>query len=1695
MRYLFRLLFPLLLLTMGCLLEEQTGARKALGIRDSGNTKPENSNDVSPPNFSSDHNYFQDGAHVYHTLLDIDREIDRALYMRGREIHDYLEKQETRDQPLCLVQSFETRPGTSKILLLAAIANTFPQLGGRAREHYFLIRPNNEAINKNCQNASLLNALDLIHGSKPIIYRLRDLCSNCAETQYHGLPLSLFRLDGTKVDAISVGHIRATIFNTPERATSGNPSCRHSGECELREFDCCLNGQCVNDKSIKLGIDQSSPEFEAIAEQIVFNPSLITDYTNIYNICPLERTSVETVEASFDPYEDLDSRLKEKKELYDCINPMEGELSLCTVTYSTKEEGINDDDGVTFQTGRDDLNFQDTYRGSFTNLFNHSIHKVTYGGVTLFENNAFTDNHLSIGGVRPPGEVSNILGNNNFTESLDVKIFHDFVLPPSAKDERIKITYKTNGSCIRINKNLGKCKKVYIQGQNLGKVTDHHPSTNSFRLPFYADPRRPLRVSVDDVMRTQNIHWNLVRGRNSQIQFRQPDNSVYNTQKVEITFYVNLDDYNVLQIVEKSRDKVREICGNCRGEDCNFTPLLNSEDHIIDYECFYPHRGTSPPFFKTFQMSSKTVPVRYFDTEGAYHPDINGDTPPQEGTAFLYEDSSAENPWGRPNNLDQYIGFNEIYGSLSGQIQHGANPAKEIVVEKGKSYDIFTDRSTGGFSSCFYCGNDYWSHLLRLFPRSFTDNGGGFTPNSFETNPARSETYRKDDILFGRACFVPVTMIPWTHRPHDNRQTQRQNRLNAQHFLFANGYQRDWYGFDYGSIIGSWNGLVWFSIGNQRKVVAKSNRLFLAVNAYWGDLTNEGDFTITVQESIHSVANSGSMVTSDFESDGAECQKYHTCNVDQDCIAKLGWDYACESILELQSPWPNIDDYGMEIAATGERLRRLRYLFGQLHGPKKRCIYRGRGTPCHRNYTNVDPDNTFNKSGKSRHLVCSANNYCQSFGGLNKEAKFNTRIARSRRGPTYQNRHDPQREEDFDTFGLHTRLIGRPMDWNGSEVIPDNAQENFTYNGMRAICVPGREPQDNMESMNNNAPLSSKYTGDKALGIGVTADETSDNYFAACPVLDPRGNLIHFDHGTTNLSALDASLDGIEFQSLSSMQNTSTNALEFLEEARDNGAIEDNVINYADFDSETVTKPKLELNRCLRMPGSVCHSDYDCASSEFITKVTRVIQPDDLSLNPYELNFWKETLICSQKGDIRSGGFQSLGGRSEDHALENNRCCREVGRDLTIGVYKGSSSVFEDDIAGIEIDIDNRRRYSLYNVVGDMVSQQNYPYTLFAPAGNECSTNCVRKNLLEDQYKIFPTIPERVCCNGHWVRQFHRSNGGGHHWEARKHQQNFEIESFKCYNWIDINKQPNIIGETRKNAPFTCRDSESILDLDCGARSVPIGEAERILEWISILELVGIPQASMVHPTSGSDEIEDLLCKVNPANQTAPTTSFQKILPNVFRSSSFAITAIAEIGNPNTPNEEYFSLGDENNFDSDHIKQVFSEDKVTCCIPAGQRVPTIQNIPPDQEKCCTGYISPATGRCALRDYTNVSVHFNRFVSSALRGVHESQFDSNGFLKSTAKVERLACQKEVCASGVIARGVAWTHTIVPGAKESEGNMNIRQFLDSENMTEDDRNGLARLFKAGLKWNTHVYCVPTNIADASEFVLTRCTQDRQ
>jgi hypothetical protein len=224
---------------------------------------------------------------------------------------------------------------------------------------------------------------------------------------------------------------------------------------------------------------------------------------------------------------------------------------------------------------------------------------------------------------------------------------------------------------------------------------DHFPSSNIFKIPYYASSSKAFTVEIGGSVIRQFDEWDLLLGSPASIVMKTTNNSIraLDTQKVKISYFVDLTSFNVMESKSAALNEIKIMC-SCPDNRCSLTEIKNIEDKVADYACVYPDPDPiTPPSSQIVYLSAKAVPVRYFDNKGAPQKVITGNTTPQEGRPFSYIKNDLLVPNNMPSSTvtDPYVGFNEIYGSLTYSI-NGAQPALEVNVSVGKTYDIYTDR-------------------------------------------------------------------------------------------------------------------------------------------------------------------------------------------------------------------------------------------------------------------------------------------------------------------------------------------------------------------------------------------------------------------------------------------------------------------------------------------------------------------------------------------------------------------------------------------------------------------------------------------------------------------------------------------------------------------------------------------------------------------------------------------------------------------------------------------------------------------------------------------------------------------------------------------------------------------------------------------------------------------------------------------
>lgn len=1579
------------------------------------------------PTYPLSGTFVQEGAVRTTTSFVLPIDFNDTFMIRGDALSTYL-RTIPNTTKFCLVGKYNYISGSDKFLILAAKPKLFTDLVKKTTEYFLSVEPANDQTNQNdCLVYNLTNTLFTGASNPSASFSLNQLCSNCSNA-VTSAGLRLYFTSGQEVPNLTTNTLLLSISGNTSGGT-GN-SCSSSSACTSRGFDCCLQGQCVNDRAVKPGA-LNLPGFDSAQEDVRINPSRYTVYPQYYFVCDANPGTPPGGGGTTDPDYEAQVRILEMGHLFECINKTDGEFSYCTVKISDASERVPATFPASTEMTSDDINFSTINPALGTGDRGNNIVRVRFGNQVLYQQNT-----TALTG----GTFSAV--NDNLATFQTVAL--TATLPTNAPDDNLYITYKTDGTCQKIGSTLAKCTKTYVQTSSDNKLTTFHDSSKTYLLPTYADTSvtSNIIVKIGGVTIAEDAStWSKAQSPN-RIVFNS-SYPIFQNQSIEITYYVNSNVNGLTALRSAAQAEVNSICGcSTVTGNCNLKPKLENSS-LVDYECVppTPTAEAEAPANQTVLVSGKNIPHRYFDVNGVSYDSDYSTAPDQELLPFSYTNGSVT----RPNNVSAYVGFNEIYGSFSKNSASSARPAKLARVKKDRTYDILV--TSGSFATCSTCGNDYYSALQKIFPQNFSGQGGGYSPDFYESRRENATgLYRGDDLQYGRACFIPATMIPWTHVLGSDSRSQRQARLAGQHFLFANGYNRDWYGFDYGSVIGSFDGVTWFSIGNQRRIKAGTNKLFLAVNAYFGDLTVDNTFSVNITET--SGTTTATVPDHDSETDGAECQRAHFCANDNDCVRTLGYDYTCQNIAGLTTNMPSFDANAAETVGTTSR--NLSILLGGTNGQAKRCVYRGRGAPCVADLTNLN--SSFNGSTLVGAAACSANNYCQALGSN----RFNDRIARFATTPTAQNAASAA-STNSDIVGLGARILGRPFDFYGTRTAPTAASSVLTQNSVNAICIPGRSPGTSSTTydLNFRAPATRIESADEIVGAGVTSSlSQSTSYYNACMATDNAG--ITIQHYPLPLG--DSALNQVTIN-----QNLSTNLLNLTPLT---------AINiYSSTNGSQTTAVGYQRNSCLRAPGASCFSDLDCGPSNFAATKAKTADLSSVLVSAEE-KFWEEELVCGNP-DFKN---IATGVLNPNFNIKKNVCCRETGNILT--TFTQMPSDVESPlwcnttsetvmVAGVNQPINTRRRYSRVNTAFDKITCNPDDVSSsrsFALSIDAVTTSDRLKQIL-GQYKTLDTVNSRTCCTQNWVRSFASDNGGGHAF-ARTKMQTVDKTMFKHISWAPQNTTLGITDEA-----FGC-DPDNFTNSSCEVKSLTSAEETKYLTWAGSLELLGIPQVAVM----ANDQVKKLVDD----NQTTAGLAVDEPLDN-------SIMDVGVVGEDfDEGGKKFYSAASYTKFDMTTLKKVFSENEFNCCVPTGQQVPDTTTA----SQCCTGFVaSSGTRRCCLPDFTDVTVYLNRYVSSEGRGLPESAYDpKTGYIKDPGQVLSLVSSKNLCCSGKAIIGVAVSQLSIPLRNNqfplpATFTSTSRRFnYRTDDVDNNDETGsVGSFFDAGIRWNNHVYCVPESMGN--------------
>ena len=492
------------------------------------------------------------------------------------------------------------------------------------------------------------------------------------------------------------------------------------------------------------------------------------------------------------------------------------------------------------------------------------------------------------------------------------------------------------------------------------------------------------------------------------------------------------------------------------------------------------------------------------------------------------------------------------------------------------------------------------------------------------------------------------------------------------------------------------------------------------------------------------------------QNQGATCQAFHQCEKDSDCITQLGWEYTCANISSWKSWWPQFDIYGNEEINKSKSIGFSGLLQNGLpSGNNKRCVYRGSGAPCRKDFEVLTSRN------KKKLFQCSPNFYCHT-----DMSSINGKTVRS------------TQEDERLLFGLEADFLGRPLDYVGGNESLEAGISYLFKNGASllhdpnlnqdsddwGICRPAKRiialnPSDPNRSIveQQHAQKDNENRADFISQISsCDGDATGNSRTISCPAFEMDESSPRFGELLTSNS-----LEARRVQNSCTKESIFSGSSVF-EEMEATLSSPDTLIS-----QETLAN-----NSCLRRAGAVCHTDLNCSPNRLHYEHTFFLGMEHFGGTLAEYDYWKEYLVCGQDSNIDP---------SSNHDLTINRCCREIGKTLTMHTQSADADLVPDsDLSNTSLIVNRYpandpsalNRYSRYSIT-EPISQSPGNRSHFEIPGIEMDTTPAAY-----QWKTLNETGSLSCCGGGFIRQFADGNLS---WI--KNRLYLDEEKFSCLNY------------------------------------------------------------------------------------------------------------------------------------------------------------------------------------------------------------------------------------------------------------------------------------------------------------------------
>ena len=247
------------------------------------------------PNFTSEDTLYWFTSVKENNILTINKNSENVVFLRGSSIHNFLVSTDSNTKlpyyqspkAFCLIGQYGKVEAGLKQLRLRAVPIFNTNYSTRITERFFRIDVPSASENADTCGGVKADGMSADQAA----FTPEGICFNCKLSVATSLSLKLFQREkgkSTEMEQIPVNQLPLTTLSLKidlKSSSSADVTSCSNNTCEAKGFDCCIQGQCVKDATVKSSVNNQTPGYSQAMSEYYADPLSFLKWPNIFNIC------------------------------------------------------------------------------------------------------------------------------------------------------------------------------------------------------------------------------------------------------------------------------------------------------------------------------------------------------------------------------------------------------------------------------------------------------------------------------------------------------------------------------------------------------------------------------------------------------------------------------------------------------------------------------------------------------------------------------------------------------------------------------------------------------------------------------------------------------------------------------------------------------------------------------------------------------------------------------------------------------------------------------------------------------------------------------------------------------------------------------------------------------------------------------------------------------------------------------------------------------------------------------------------------------------------------------------------------------------------------------------------------------------------------------------------------------------------